>query len=201
MERGRDCGPFSMVGDKGHLVKWPVKGSPWIYRAHRTGLYRKLLSALGNFTCLTPNKHVLPNNDHVLVIYHLVRKLSLTMTFYPEPEAGRQPAAPSCVSQSAHCTLLPTAEHHQLQTAPEGGRAGFSTPGLTVPSSRKETTSFGWCIAQRKGTHRLPQGETPISLKSPFCQILGILPSILAPEPWGTPQGSVLKPHTKPGLS
>lgn len=159
-------------------MKRPVKGTPWIYRAHRMCLYRRLLSALGNLTCLTPNKHMLPKNEYVVVIYSLVRKLLLTITCLPAsclPRGRGWEAAssPTCVSHSVHCTLLPGAEHHQLQTQPEGGRADVSTPGLTVSSSSKERTSFGWYIAQRKGTHRLPQGETPISLKSAFCQILG----------------------------
>lgn len=75
---------------------------------------------------LLNSKHMLPNHEHVLVIYNLVRKLSGSHQqhsglFTQKQRLGRQPAAPCCVSYATHSTLLPGAEHYQLPVPQEGG--------------------------------------------------------------------------------
>lgn len=106
-----------MVGDEGQPAKWPVTGTARICRAHRS-VYGRLPAALGSFTCLTTNKHMLLAHEHVLVIYNLVRILSPTVTnstvaCLPEAEAGEEASTPSCVSYALHSTLLPGAEHQK----------------------------------------------------------------------------------------
>lgn len=71
---------------------------------------------------------MLPNSKHVLVIYSLVRKSSLTIinraeACYPGVEAGEQQADPSYASYAVHSTFLSGTEHHQLPTAPGFRRA------------------------------------------------------------------------------
>lgn len=177
-------------------MKKPGTGTARICRAHRAGVDTRLLAALGSFICLTPDKHMLPNREHVLVIYNLVRKPSLSHQqhsglFTQRQRLGRQPATILCLIRH---TLYPPAWCGAVSAAntPRRRGADLCTPGLRCLWAGRRT-SFGWWVSLRKGARRA-------SPTLPSSQILGASrPSTLPSH--RVHRGPVLKPHTKPVLS